>query len=507
MVSELKLICEKLGAHNYYMSASLKASKSGLDKIQQARKEVGWNVDDQRWLIQASQIVAPEQDWPSDNCYYAYGCSETSWKRFLRGIAVGSAAFKAFCQVLELNWEEIVDRNLSTKSYDNLAPKKQLINNQYQDWGDAPDVPVFFGRETELAILKQWILNDRCRLVAITGMGGIGKTDLSLKLSHFLEAEFEYVIWRSLLNAAELIEITTELIRFLTKKNNIEIPNNVDQQISFLLQYLKSHRCLLILDNMETILAAGNSTGKYQPGYEEYGKFLEKIATVCHQSCLILTSREKISKIARLEGIHKPVRFLELKGLHCTEAKEIFQEIGNFSASNQQWQELIEFYNGHPLALELTAHHIQDIFTGDISEFLQERKPIFTELRELLDWHFERLSDQEKEIVYWLTIHRSPVSLADLKDNIDLLIDKERVSENLRLIQSKLPLEKSDKGKYFSLPPLIIEYLTDKFITEFGEKPKTNQLNRSHQTIPHGSKDKIIKFSDAKTISKKNCTL
>lgn len=391
------------------------------------------------------------------------------------------------------NWRDVV--NWLAKY------RNQSLVKAFQDWGDAPDASVFFGRTEELKTFKKWILNDRCRLVTILGMGGIGKTALCVKLAEELQNNFELVIWRSLLNAPKFTEITTELIKFLSNQQSTDIPDNLDKQISRLLQYLKSHRCLLILDNIETILEAGKSAGKYKQGYEEYSQLFEKIATVPHLSCLILTSREKINKLASKTGIHKPVRFLELKGLHTEEGKSIFQEIGNFSASDREWQELIEFYNGHPLALELTAHHIQDIFTGNISKFWQQKKLVFADLRELLDWHFERLTDREKEIVYWLAIHREPISLSDLKDDLVSVIAQENLGENLRSLQSKLPLEKSENGDYFTLQPVLIEYITDKFITQVCEPIKIGQLNlfNNHALILANSKD-YVKESQIRTI-------
>jgi len=47
------------------------------------------------------------------------------------------------------------------------------------DWGKAPDVTVFYGRNEELTTLEQWIVSDRCRVVALLGMGEIGKTACS----------------------------------------------------------------------------------------------------------------------------------------------------------------------------------------------------------------------------------------------------------------------------------------------------------------------------------------
>lgn len=37
---------------------------------------------------------------------------------------------------------------------------------QHQDWEEAIDVSVFYGRVEELVILEQWVVQERCRLVA-----------------------------------------------------------------------------------------------------------------------------------------------------------------------------------------------------------------------------------------------------------------------------------------------------------------------------------------------------
>ena len=89
---------------------TLKASEEGLVKINQARRERGWTIEDPRWLVEASQKLDPDRTWTIAGPY-ADGLSLPTWRRFLRGRELIKAnAFRAFCTVLQLNWEEIVDR-------------------------------------------------------------------------------------------------------------------------------------------------------------------------------------------------------------------------------------------------------------------------------------------------------------------------------------------------------------------------------------------------------------
>jgi len=69
------------------------------------------------------------------------------------------------------------------------------------DWGDALALTAFYGRERELATLEQWVVRERCRVVSVLGMGGIGKSALAVRLMHQVAPHFEVVLWRSLRDA------------------------------------------------------------------------------------------------------------------------------------------------------------------------------------------------------------------------------------------------------------------------------------------------------------------
>ena len=76
---------------------------------------------------------------------------------------------------------------------------------------------------------------------------------------------------------------------------------------------------------------------------------------------------------------------------------------------------LVEVYAGNPLALNIVAQTIVELFGGEIAPFLQQGEVIFGSVRELLDEQFARLSAGEQTVLLWLAILREPVSLDELR--------------------------------------------------------------------------------------------
>jgi transcriptional regulator with XRE-family HTH domain len=82
-------------------------------------------------------------------------------------------------------------------------------------WGEAPDVAQFLGRVGELEVLRRWVLDEGCRIIAILGLGGVGKTLLATRLAQDVAPAFDYVCWRSLRNAPAPSEWLYSAIGFL----------------------------------------------------------------------------------------------------------------------------------------------------------------------------------------------------------------------------------------------------------------------------------------------------
>jgi transcriptional regulator with XRE-family HTH domain len=98
------------------------------------------------------------------------------------------------------------------------------------DWGEAPDTTEFVGRAEELAQLRQWVLQDRSRLVALVGIGGIGKTSLASRLARELAPSFDYVYWRSLRDAQPVSEWLPGAIGFLSNQQLVP-PSSESERI------------------------------------------------------------------------------------------------------------------------------------------------------------------------------------------------------------------------------------------------------------------------------------
>ncbi len=352
-----------------------------------------------------------------------------------------------------------------------------LPPNRYQDWGEAPDVALFYGRTEELATLEQWIVNDRCRLVALLGMGGMGKTTLSVKLAEQIQDKFEFVIWRSLRNAPAVEDILTETIKFLSNQQETNLPESVNGKISRLIHYLREHRCLLVLDNFETILRDRDRAGYYREGFQDYGELLRRLGEERHKSCLVLTSREKPREIQRSQGERLPVRSLSLTGLKSQEAQELFNAIGTFVGLEDEWSVLIEHYRGNPLALKMVAAAIRDVFNANISqfvEFLKQGTWVF-DMSELLDRQFTRLSDSEKEIMYWLAINREVVSLSELQEDIISPELKRELQNALESLGHRALIETSAAG--VTLQPVVMEYVTKQLIQKLFEEIEPQKID------------------------------
>ncbi|MEO0410152.1 MAG: NACHT domain-containing protein, partial [Cyanobacteria bacterium P01_A01_bin.135] len=303
-------------------------------------------------------------------------------------------------------------------------------------------------------------------LVALLGMGGIGKTALAARVAQALSQDFDYLVWRSLRNAPPLEALLTELVPFLSNQQDSVC------SVARLMHWLRQSRCLVVLDNCETILKGGERAGQFRQGYENYEDLIRTIGQGNHQSCLLLTSREKPAEISAIEGLDPAVRTLQIGG--SPEGALAVLETRQLTGSQAEKEKLCDRYGYSPLALQIVGGSIRDVFSGNIALFLEENPPLFNGAKKLLDSQFARLIPLEKTVMYWLAINRDWTSIAGLMADIYPKCIKRKLLEALESLCWRSLVEQ--RGNLYSQQPVIMEYVTDCLTEQLGDEllsPKT----------------------------------
>src|SRR5437588_3339050 len=200
-----------------------------------------------------------------------------------------------------------------------IMPVPQVVStaedaavDRRQDWGEAPDVVGFVGRAEELATLRDWVLEEHCRLAAVLGMGGIGKTVFASQLAQDAAPSFHRVYWRSLRDAPPAGEWMAGAIGFLSAHHLVP-PEGGAARPAGLLELLRARPSRLVPANFEPVRGPGQREGRYRDGQAGFGALVQALGETTHESCLVLTSREAPPELAILGG--HPARRLELGGL------------------------------------------------------------------------------------------------------------------------------------------------------------------------------------------------
>jgi WD40 repeat protein len=344
------------------------------------------------------------------------------------------------------------------------------------DWGEMPAIDLFVGRADEVAQLTAWLIPASeqgaplARIISVLGMGGMGKTTLVAQVTKAVTPAFDVVIWRSLLNAPPLAELLQNWLQILSRQTVPVRPEAQDEQLRLLLKHLCQKRCLLVLDNVESIFEAEDAQGRAgvtRPGYGGYDHLFQLVGNSDHHSCLVLTSREQPYALTRLgrqtQVTTGRIRLLTLTGLDLRAGQALLQSNG-LDTSTEETALLIESYSGNPLALQITAATIADFFDGDVTAFRQTEGAVFDGIRLVLDQQFARLSPLQRDILIWLALEREAIPLQRLRSNLGPSVSMQQLLEALQALQNRSLLEK--RGDGLRLQNVIIEYSTDLLVAQ-----------------------------------------
>ena len=337
----------------------------------------------------------------------------------------------------------------------------------------------FVGRDTEIDEVEGFL--SKARLVTLLGMGGLGKTRLSLQVASDVIHRFPDGAW-----FLDLSPLRDEALVVDHALQVIGAPQEPDRTpLQSLCSYLRTRRVLLVIDNCEHLLRAA-------------ANMAAAVLQAAPHVRLLATSRESL----HVPGEQSyPVRPLPVPGrassgdrLSLSPAVQLFvdrarQHKPSFAlgpAEAPVVAELVERLEGIPLALELAAARIRVLPVAEINARLKDRYKILTggarvlqerqqTLRGLVDWSYDLLDEREKKALSRLGVFvggfdlaatehvcgTEPLEPEDMLDVLGSLVEKSLVMLD----------ENDDVGRYRMLET-IRDYASEK-LEQSGEQAAT----------------------------------
>jgi hypothetical protein len=134
-------------------------------------------------------------------------------------------------------------------------------------------------------------------------------------------------------------------------------------------------------------------------------------------------------------------------------AYQLLKEKGLSGESH--WELLIQGYRGNPLMLKLAAITIQEVFDGNVTDFLDTT--LFTDdVSDFVDNLLKRLSQIEAKILGQISQQEHPVCLPELRHSLSEL-SSQNILSGMASLRKRALVEKSERG--FLLPPVLSEVI------------------------------------------------
>ena len=344
----------------------------------------------------------------------------------------------------------------------------------------------FIGREREIEEAEE--LLDRARLLTLLGIGGLGKTRLSLQIAGDVLDSYRDGAW--LVDLAPIRDpsiMASEAAKVLGVREEPGRP-----LIETLCAHLKPRNLLLILDNCEHLI---------KPSAE----LVHAILGAAPEVRIIATSREALhvpgEQTYTVPPLPVPNRSDGIEALSRSPAVRLFVERAQlhrptFALNEQEAPavaELVARLEGIPLALELAAARVRALTVADINVRLKDRYKLLTgggrvllerqqTLRALVDWSYDLLQEHEQVLLARLAVFANGFERASAEEvcGADPLAPEDVLDLLTSLVEKSLVLTEERKdGMRYRLLETIRDYAREK-LTQRNEFAATAARHCNH---------------------------
>ena len=289
------------------------------------------------------------------------------------------------------------------------APRELLTNLPAQ-------VSSFIGRDGELAAVHGLV--GGCRLVTLTGAGGVGKTRLGLQVASGLVDGSADGVWFT--DLAPLVD--PELVA-VTVAGVLGIREDPGRPLtSTLIDAVGQRSLLVLLDNCEHVL-------------DGCAKLADALLRGCPNLALLATSREPLGidgeRVYRVPSLSVPADSADAAAVWAAEAVRLLADraaahgvvlAGDGPAAAVAGR-ICRRLDGIPLALELAAARLRALPSAELEARLDERFALLTggsraalprqqTLRAMVDWSWELLTGPERAVLARLSVFAGGFGLA-----------------------------------------------------------------------------------------------
>ncbi len=268
------------------------------------------------------------------------------------------------------------------------------------------DQKKIFGRENDLEILEDLFKDNSA--VVIKGFCGTGKSILASMFIDRMEKKGKFVgiYWRKINETTDIEDIIGSFFTAIGKPVKDLVGYKIPDQISILFRELNEGSYLIVLDNFESLLdPQTNKPLKSKVGFSE---LIESAAANCIRSKILFTSWESL---ASERGI-SPFSY-QIKGLDASAGILLLRHQGLLNESEVELKKAIEMSDGHPLALILLAQLVTK-GADTLSSLLKDNSLWIRKDGEIAEnilnkVYNERLSEDERKLLQYVSIFRQPV--------------------------------------------------------------------------------------------------